>query len=122
MNPFLKIKYSCFFLPFRYCRRRTTAIDCMRNFTTSIEPCLNEKEVANKKTFVNIFTNLLNFVCHKDGDQIALFIAEKGPECFNDKKDALTHCINSTLSSYIPSGQTTLDNLPELVMGTKECK
>lgn len=106
----------------RYCRKRTIAIDCMKNFTVAIEPCLNKKEVDNKKTFVNIFTNLLNFVCHKDGDQIALFIAEKGPECFNNKKDALIHCINSTMSAYIPKETPTLDDLPQLVMGVQQCK
>lgn len=109
-------------LSIRYCRKRTIAIDCMKDFTVAIEPCLNEQELGNKKTFVNIFTNLLNFVCHKDGDQIALFIAEKGPECFNSKKDALMNCINSTMSSYIPSETPTVDNLPQLVMGVKQCK
>lgn len=107
---------------YRYCRKRTIAIECMRVFTVSIEPCLNEQEVAGKTTFVNIFTNLLNFVCHKDGDQIALFIAEKGPECFNSKKDALINCINTTMSSYIPKETPTLDNLPQLIMGTQQCK
>lgn len=94
----------------------------MNNFTVSIEPCLDAEEIAHKKSFVNIFTNLLNFVCHKDGDQIALFIAEKGPECFTEKKDALTACFNSTMSSYIPKETPTLDNLPQLIMGTEQCK
>lgn len=109
-------------LLFRYCRKRTIAIECMKNFTVSIEPCLNEQEVASKTTFVNIFTNLLNFVCHKDGDQIALFIAEKGPECFNSKKDALIHCINTTMSGYIPSETPSLNSLPQLVMGVQQCR
>lgn len=105
----------------RYCRKRTIAIECMKNLTISIEPCLDEQENANKKTFTRIFTSLLNFVCHKDGDQIALFIAEKGPECFNEKKDAVIHCINSTLSGYIPNEPPTLENLPQLIMGAKQC-
>ncbi|KAG4075297.1 hypothetical protein HA402_003088 [Bradysia odoriphaga] len=105
----------------KYCRKRTIAIECMNVFTVAIEPCLDEKEVAGKTTFVKIFTNLLNFVCHKDGDQIALFIAEKGPECFNSKKDALITCINSTMSGYIPSETPTVDNLPQLVMGVQQC-
>lgn len=115
-------KISISKLLIRYCRKRTIAIECMKDFTVAIEPCLNEKEVASKKTFVNIFTNLLNFVCHKDGDQIALFIAEKGPECFKNKQDALIHCINSTMSGYIPSETPTVDNLPQLVMGVQQCK
>lgn len=105
----------------KYCRKRNTAIDCMKNFTEAIDPCLEEDERKGKTTLVNIFTNLLNFVCHKDGDQIALFIAEKGPECFTDKKDALINCINSTLPGYVPSEAMTLETLPHLVMGQKQC-
>jgi hypothetical protein len=105
----------------KYCRKRTIAIECMNVFSAAIEPCLDEKEVAGKATFVKIFTNLLNFVCHKDGDQIALFIAEKGPECFNSKKDALTTCINTTMSGYIPSETPSVDDLPQLVMGVQQC-
>lgn len=105
----------------KYCRKRTIAIECMNVFTVAIEPCLDEKEVAGKTTFVKIFTNLLNFVCHKDGDQIALFIAEKGPECFSSKKDALITCINATMSGYIPTETPTVDTLPQLVMGAQQC-
>lgn len=93
----------------------------MQNLTTAVEPCLDAQEIGHKQTFVNIFTNLLNFVCHKDGDQIALFIAEKGPECFNAKKDGLTRCFNETFSGYSVHN-VTLETLPQLVVGVKECK
>lgn len=87
-----------------------------------MEPCLDAQEIEHKTTFVKIFTNLLNFVCHKDGDQIALFIAEKGPECFTDKKDALINCVNSTFSGYVPNETpTSLSTLPKLVMGAAQC-
>jgi Protein of unknown function (DUF1397) len=43
----------------------------MNNFTASIDHCLEAEEKTSRDMFVNIFTNLLNFVCHKDGDQIA---------------------------------------------------
>lgn len=106
--------------PNRYCRKRTIAIECMQNFTVAMEPCLDTEEIAHKTTFVKIFTNLLNFVCHKEGDQIALFIAEKGPECFQSKKDALATCFNATFGNYaVPN--VTLETLPQLVMGAKQC-
>lgn len=91
------------------------------------EPCLESQEIDGKQTFVKIFKNLLNFVCYKEGDQIALFIAEKGPECFNERKDDLVHCINATFYQYLPS-QKDIENkdiprtLPELVMGADQCK
>lgn len=105
----------------KYCRKRTIAIECMQNFTQTFEPCLTEKEIEHKVVVVKIFTNLLNFVCHKDGDQIALFIAEKGPECFTEKKDAIINCVNSTFGHYVPEKAPTSDNLPQLIIGQEEC-
>ena len=60
----------------KYCKKRNIAMDCVTNFTKSIEPCLEEEEKKHKTVFTNIIENLLNFVCFKDGDQIAC-------ECFN---------------------------------------
>lgn len=98
----------------------------MENFTHIVEPCLEPKEIDGQKTFVKIFTNLLNFVCYKDGDQIALFIAEKGPECFEDKRPTLIQCLNNTFNNYLPSEKeiqtTELPKLPQLVMGINQCK
>lgn len=77
---------------------------------------------------MKIFTNLLNFVCYKDGDQIALFIAEKGPECFSDKKNQLFDCFNSTFNKYIPTEAEAAEpklvptTLPQLVMGIEQCQ
>lgn len=99
----------------------------MENFTSALEPCLEPKEIEGKRTFVKIFKNLLNFVCHKEGDQIALFIAEKGPECFDQRKDDLINCMNSTFYGYLPSekeidAKALPSELPELVMGEEQCK
>lgn len=92
-----------------------------------MDPCLEKKEIEGKQILVQIIEKLLNFVCYKEGDHIALFIAEKGPECFNEQKDNLITCINSTFYGYLPSekdieAKIVPSELPELVMGTKQCK
>lgn len=102
----------------------------MQNFTASLSPCLSEKENRDKKVLTDVVENLLNFVCHKDGDQIALFIAEKGPECFTEKKDGLVGCINATFGQYYPAEGADMENLekhlpkeiPELTIGKDECE
>ncbi|XP_031641080.1 27 kDa hemolymph protein-like [Contarinia nasturtii] len=110
----------------KYCRKRSTVIGCLENFTAVLEPCLEPKEIEGKRTFVKIFKNLLNFVCYKDGDQIALFIAEKGPQCFTETKDELISCMNATFFNYLPSekeieSKTVPTELPQLVMGQEQC-
>ncbi|CAO1433833.1 unnamed protein product [Diamesa hyperborea] len=105
----------------KYCKKRDQAMDCITNFTKSIEPCLTKEEAEQKVVFTNIANNLLNFVCHKDGDQIALFIAENGPECFSNKSVAIQNCMNETFKGYVQAEMPTIDNLPNLVLGEKEC-
>lgn len=56
---------------FRYCKRRAAAIECVDTFSADIDVCLDDEERESKRVFVNLVHGLLNFVCHKDGDQIA---------------------------------------------------
>ncbi|XP_041772171.1 27 kDa hemolymph protein-like [Anopheles merus] len=107
----------------KYCRRRSAAIECIDTFSAKVDVCLENDEKESKVVMVNIVHGLLNFVCHKDGDQIALFIAEEGPECFADQKDALIDCVNGTMSGYLrdDSAPAASEGLPKLVMGKKQC-
>lgn len=66
--------------------------------------------------------SLLEFVCHENGNQIALFIAEEGPECFTEKRPALENCFNSTMSKYTGGEMPSLDNMPTLVIKEEHCE
>ncbi|KAK1117575.1 hypothetical protein K0M31_016608 [Melipona bicolor] len=111
----------------RYCQKTPILKQCVRNFTTGLEPCLEAKERENKEIIQNITNSLLNFVCYKEGDRIALFIAANGPECLRSKQQETLQCINSTLGNYMPQLEPnsdslkTIDSLPFLVLGNKEC-
>ncbi|CAD7076971.1 unnamed protein product [Hermetia illucens] len=107
----------------KYCRKRPLLIQCIENLRGKIEPCLDEEEVVYSNITMRIVSSLLNFICHKDGDQIALFIAEKGPECFEQSKEDITKCVNSTFSKYVPKdGFNDISQLPRLVVGVEQCR
>jgi Protein of unknown function (DUF1397) len=55
----------------KYCDKRNQAIECVEQFTDSLDPCLNEEEKQQKQIFSNITKRLLEFVCHENGNQIA---------------------------------------------------
>ncbi|XP_076481679.1 uncharacterized protein LOC117154549 [Bombus vancouverensis nearcticus] len=111
----------------KYCQKTPTLKQCVRNFTTAVEHCVQPQERKNKELVHNITDSLLNFVCYKEGDRIALFISANGPECLKSKQQEIQQCINSTLGSYmiqLDSNTETLhllDNLPLLALGNKEC-
>lgn len=106
----------------KYCRKRNTLLECVNTFSNSMDPCLDDDEERHKSHGVDVFKNLLNFVCHKDGDQIALFIAEKGPECFLEQKDDLIKCVNDTFSGYFKDVDVSSTTIPKLVIGPKQCE
>lgn len=110
-----------------YCNKRNILRACVNNFTDTVEHCLDEKERENKKIVLNITDSLLEFVCYKEGDRIALFISAGGPECFQSKQEAIQICANNTYGGYVPKTDPSnnligLDSLPSLAFGAKECR
>lgn len=104
----------------RYCQKRNVAIRCTETFTNLLEPCLQVNEIGSKRTFVKILKKIMDFVCFKDGDQLALFYMEKGFECISKKRSNLNKCMNSLFTDdYMSSNLTTL---PELVIGEQQCE
>ncbi|XP_037936721.1 27 kDa hemolymph protein-like [Teleopsis dalmanni] len=106
----------------KYCKKRPHVIECVEVFNKKLVPCLDAEEQDNQETVMRIVRSLLSFVCHKGGDQIALFIAEKGPECLESKRDDIQQCLNDTFSDYVPKeGFQNFKSLPKLVMSQKQC-
>ncbi|XP_016952050.1 27 kDa hemolymph protein [Drosophila biarmipes] len=108
----------------KYCSRRASAVQCVDTFTAQLAPCLVAEEREGQDVIKQIIQSLLNFVCHKDGDQIALFIAEKGPECIESQKENIQQCVNNTFAEYF-NLQDVQDNriktIPKLTVGQKQC-
>lgn len=110
-----------------YCNKRSILRACVTNLTDTVEHCLDEKEKENKKIVLNITDSLLEFICFKEGDRIALFISAGGPECFQDKQEKIQNCANKTYGGYIPKTDPTnnligLESLPSLTFGDRECR
>ncbi|XP_065364473.1 27 kDa hemolymph protein [Calliphora vicina] len=108
----------------KYCNKLPQAEHCLMEFNAQIVPCLTPAERAQNDIMMRIITSLLGFICYKNGDQIALFIAEEGPECLEANKENISNCINATFSAYLPEdGQLPANDAdwPELVLGPKQC-
>lgn len=106
----------------KYCNKRSDALECVDAFTKSLDPCLTTEEKDQKVVFTNISKSLLEFVCHENGNQIALFIAEEGPECFTSKQDAIQDCFNVTMGKYFNDELPSIDNLPTLIIKEDNCR
>lgn len=105
-----------------YCLRLPNVTNCMQDFNAALLPCLSREERAHNSMVQEIIKQLLEFVCYRNGDHIALFIAEQGPECLEQHKDNVGACLQKTFGHYMPA-QLNVSQLeiPELVLGTKQC-
>ncbi|XP_012270782.1 27 kDa hemolymph protein [Orussus abietinus] len=110
-----------------YCRKSPLFKNCLNNFANSLEPCFTEKERDSRKIIQNVTDSLLNFICFKEGDRIALFISAGGPECIQQKQAGIQDCINGTFGSSIPSSTLKngvpagIESLPTFTFDSKDC-
>lgn len=106
----------------KYCRKSPDLQNCITNFTATVDPCLNEQEKETKHLMQNITDSIVKFICYKEGDRIALFIAEGGFECLSSNQENIQQCVNSTVSKNLPKEEVTTDNLPSFVFGEEQCR
>ncbi|CAG9560667.1 unnamed protein product [Danaus chrysippus] len=87
----------------KYCEKSPQLKTCIHDVTAAVSPCLDQSQRERIPYADSATDQLIDFVCYKDGDRIAMFIAEGGPECFRDKASAIESCttgIKSILSNF----------------------
>ncbi|XP_016986498.1 27 kDa glycoprotein [Drosophila rhopaloa] len=107
----------------KYCLKAPEAEACVKEFNEKAQQCLTAEEKHHQETATRIGAGLLGFACTRGGDQIALFVAEKGPECLDANKEAINNCFNQSFNQYIPKdGQLpSLMSSPELLLSPNRC-
>ncbi|KAH8306816.1 hypothetical protein KR018_003787 [Drosophila ironensis] len=109
----------------KYCLRMPRAKTCLKDFNDALLPCLTREERNHNAVMQRIIEKLLEFICYKNGDQIALFIAEQGPECLQQSHEGIANCLNNTFGGYLPkelaADWTSGSSLPDFILGPKQC-
>ncbi|KAL1494814.1 hypothetical protein ABEB36_010347 [Hypothenemus hampei] len=95
----------------KYCNKRQQYKDCILKTVNVAKECLEESESSAIDTLIRITDNVLDFACYRDGDRLAMFVAEGGPECVTSRTEQIKNCINATLK--IDTTNLTLENIPE---------
>ncbi|CAG4977455.1 unnamed protein product [Colias eurytheme] len=101
----------------KYCAKSPELKTCIHTLTEGVSPCLPVNIRDNINSGKNASDQLIDFVCYKDGDRIALFIAEGGPECFQEKSNSLRECANKARE-----GITDVDSVKALSLDEKCAK
>ncbi|KAH9644916.1 hypothetical protein HF086_014404 [Spodoptera exigua] len=83
----------------KYCAKTPQFKNCFRNMTEMVKPCFSPAEQKNFNVMYNVTEQLADFICFKEGDRIALFIAEGGKECFQDQQDGIQECFSTVFDN-----------------------
>ncbi|KAJ0179735.1 hypothetical protein K1T71_004326 [Dendrolimus kikuchii] len=109
----------------KYCDKKQDFLGCAKQMLDTTKLCFSKRERDNIKIVTNITQQLAEFVCFKDGDRIALFIAEGGQECFEDKREDIQECSKSIFGTELSLGMQldniTSENVPQLSFDKTQC-
>lgn len=104
----------------KYCNKYPELNNCTSDFLEAIQPCLEDNEKRSLNISLGLTQKMKDFICHKNGDRIAMFVAEGGVDCLQSQKEALQQCLNSTLASRTPK-DVTPSMFPVLLFDAQDC-
>ncbi|XP_063532518.1 27 kDa hemolymph protein-like isoform X1 [Cydia strobilella] len=106
----------------KYCAKKPQFKECFKVAVEAARPCFSSDEQKNLKIVYNVTEQLAEFVCFKDGDRIALFIAEGGIDCMQAQQEAIQNCTNESLGPNVQlNANISADSIPEIRFTNKEC-
>ena len=104
----------------KYCAKTPQVKTCIRDFRVHLEACLDSTEKTALNTTLDIVRRLGEFLCYKDGDRLAMFIAEGGVECLNSQQEAVKNCANTTFFNKV-SSEISTNSLSNFLMSSDRC-
>ncbi|XP_047020578.1 27 kDa hemolymph protein-like [Helicoverpa zea] len=101
----------------KYCAKTPELKSCIYNLLDGVSPCLDGNMRDQINSAKNGTDQFIDFICYKDGDRIALFIAEGGPQCFQSKANEIRTCAEN-----IKEGFKSVDEVKSLTLAQKCAK
>jgi len=82
----------------KYCRSHVPAArECLVDFLSVSALCLTEQDRPGLNVSLAMVDSAIEFICHNDGDRVALFISEEGVECVTAHKDEMLSCVKKSV-------------------------
>lgn len=89
----------------KYCNENVPAArDCLSSFLSVSRNCLEERDQAGLNVTLQMVDSAIEFSCHRDGDRMALFLAEEGAECVASHYTEILGCVNKSVPEMLRSG------------------
>lgn len=106
----------------KYCKRRSRLMACAEDVFTKLERCADEKQKQDLNITRRVIDAGIDFVCHNDGDRIALFMAEKGEECLTNHSKSIGECIENKIPKIKNYAKDNEMDITSFTINEENCK
>ncbi|XP_042217752.1 27 kDa glycoprotein-like [Homarus americanus] len=106
----------------KYCGRRDPLMGCVEDASAKIERCASEPEQRDLSIIMKAIHAGIDFVCHNDGDRIALFMAEMGEDCIKNQMDNITECIKEEVPEIKDAAKNHMKSYENFALDEENCK
>ncbi|XP_065200125.1 27 kDa hemolymph protein-like [Planococcus citri] len=80
-----------------YCSKTLDIRRCVTTYLIAMVPCMDDRHKYIRFHAHEAIESIMDFVCENEGDHIALFMSEKGPECILSKQAGIKKCFDEKL-------------------------
>jgi len=94
---------------------------CLESFLQASHLCLKEEDREGLNVTMKMVDAAIEFACHKSGDRLALFMAEKGMDCVEKHKDDMLDCLNRSVPSIFQDDITNNNRMHFYVFQRENC-
>lgn len=94
----------------KYCPKLHGIGSCVGDYLDSFQQCVDNEESVILNSTKRIVEGVANFVCHRDGERILLFLKENGFECLEEQKENIKECVKSTgITALFDNGNVDIE-------------
>lgn len=88
----------------KYCPKLHGIASCIGDYMDSFGQCVTGDDLKTLNATKYILQGVANFVCHRDGERVLLFLKEDGFGCFDEQKENIKSCVSSTGADKVFQG------------------
>jgi len=93
---------------------------CIIDFFETSRRCLPPNDKIGLNITVNMLDAAIDFLCHRDGDRLSLFMASDGMSCVQRHREGIVNCVKDEVPEMFEDG--TLKNVDLLTFDRDKCR
>lgn len=79
----------------KYCPKMQSLSMCVGDYLDSLQQCVSGEDSVTLGATKDVVEGSVNFLCHRDGERILLFMKEDGMDCLEKQQESIRQCVEN---------------------------